>query len=111
MSAEPDTRLWSRPPRNWRRLYTVLALVTALSFAPLFSVWAASEIASALGCTLNEGDAHPCILLGVDIGEALFSMFVMGWFMLMTLPGMVITPLIWLGLLIRALIRRTRPVA
>ena len=97
-----------RPWREGRKLYAALALVTLLSFAPLLSVLIASEAASVLGCTLNEGDAHPCPVLGVDIGDVLYSMFVAGWFMLMTLPGMVLTPLVWLGLLIRSLVKRAR---
>ena len=51
----------------------------------LISVFAASAIASSLGCTLNEGDAHPCLFHGVDLGE-LYGMAVVGWFALGTLP-------------------------
>lgn len=42
----------------------VLALL--LCAAPLLLTFMASAIAGANGCTLNEGDAHPCVLLGLD---------------------------------------------
>lgn len=35
---------------------------------------------------MNESQAHPCIVNGVDLGETLYAMGVMGWFMLLTIP-------------------------
>jgi hypothetical protein len=53
---------------------------------PVISVFTASWIATTLGCTLNEGDVHPCPFHGLDLGETLYGMVVMGWFALGTLP-------------------------
>ncbi len=60
--------------------------IVLLASLPVISVFTASWIATSLGCVLNEGDAHPCPLHGVDLGEMLYGMAVMGWFALMTLP-------------------------
>jgi hypothetical protein len=60
--------------------------IVLVAGAPVISVFAASAIASSLGCTLNEGDAHPCLFHGVDLGETLYDMAVVGWFALGTLP-------------------------
>jgi hypothetical protein len=59
----------------------------------------AGMIASANGCTLNEGTKHACVLLGVDIGGALYAMGLAVWFSVATLPvgvaGLAVS-LIWL---------------
>jgi hypothetical protein len=56
-------------------------------FLPMFPVVMASLIASVCGCKLDEGSAHTCIVLGMDIGGMLYSMGVMGWFGLLTVPS------------------------
>lgn len=53
---------------------------------PVLSVLIAGSVASAQGCQLDEGSVHPCIVLGRDRGELLYTLFVMGWFGLITLP-------------------------
>ena len=64
--------------------YGVIVLWT---FLPMVPVVVASVIASACGCKLDEGSAHTCIVLGKDIGGVLYSMGVMGWFSLLTVPS------------------------
>jgi hypothetical protein len=44
-------------------------------------------IANAYGCKVDEGSVPPCIINGHDYGELLYSLGVMGWFMLVTIPG------------------------
>jgi hypothetical protein len=66
-------------------LLGALAIIL-LAALPVISVFTASAIASSLGCTLNEGDAHPCRFHGVDLGETFYGMVVIGWFALGTLP-------------------------
>ena len=58
--------------------------------APILCVILASLIATATGSQLNEGSANPCIVFGVDIGGFLYSLFVMGWLMLVTIPTGII---------------------
>lgn len=64
----------------------VILIILLLAFAPVISVMIASEIANANGCQLDEGSVHPCIVNGVDQGETLYTLGMMGWFMLATLP-------------------------
>ena len=45
---------------------------------------------NAYGCKVDEGSAHPCIINGHDYGELLYSLGVMGWFMLVTIPGALV---------------------
>ncbi len=56
---------------------------------------AASAIAGVLGCTLNEGGAHACLLFGRDIGGALHVMFISHWFAMMTIPVAVMVLVVW----------------
>ena len=64
----------------------VVFLILLAGFSPLISVAIAGSIASANGCQLDEGSIHPCVVNGQDIGDTLYSMGVMGWFMLVTIP-------------------------
>ena len=64
----------------------VIFLILFVACLPLFSVAIAGEIASANGCQLDEGSVHPCIVNGRDMGETLYTMGMMGWFMLATIP-------------------------
>ncbi len=53
---------------------------------PILSVLAASGLSTIGGCELNEGDVNACSVLGIEMGGLLYTMFVMGWFALVTLP-------------------------
>ena len=44
--------------------------------------------------------SHPCIIKGHDYGELLYSLGVMGWFMLVTIPGGLVAFASWLIFLI-----------
>jgi len=57
---------------------------------PLIPAFLASLIAMVCGCKLDEGDAHPCIVFGKDIGGLLYAMFVMGLFAIGTFPSGII---------------------
>jgi hypothetical protein len=65
---------------------TIVFLILFAACLPLFSVAVAGEIASANNCQLDEGSVHPCIVNGRDMGQTLYTMGVMGWFMLVTIP-------------------------
>jgi hypothetical protein len=91
----------------------VLALILLIAMAPIGSVMACSWIANAHGCKVDEGSVHPCIINGQDYGHLLYTLGVMGWLMLVTLPGGALAFGLWLVVLIlhrsrwqkRALIR------
>lgn len=86
---------------------------------PLISVVIAGEIATANGCDLDEGSIHPCVVDGEDIGDTLYTLGMMGWFMLVTIPvgvGLALLYVIVVGgfYIVRAIIRaraRARAVA
>lgn len=73
---------------------------------PVISVVIAGAIASGYGCQLDEGSVHPCVVGGRDLGETLYTLAVMGWFGLITLPtgglGLVVFSIIALILRVRA---------
>ena len=54
-----------------------------------------AAIANAYGCKVDEGSVHPCIINGHDYGELLYSLGVMGWFMLVTIPGGLVAFVGW----------------
>ena len=74
----------SRRPRGISRAWFFVAFL--YTFGPILSVLCAVTIASLLDCKLSEGDAHPCICLGVDIGVPLTFLSIMGWLAIITLP-------------------------
>lgn len=82
-----------------RRAYLLIPLTgaTIVGFAPIFSVIWSALFSGAFGCTLNEGDVHPCVVAGVDYGDALYQGFVAGWLMLIVWPLALIVLVGWIG--------------
>ena len=80
----------------WKRYLLVFALVVLLFGAPMWSVLIASALADANGCALHEGFINSCIIAGRDWGEDLYTMFVMGWFGMITLPLGLAALALWL---------------
>jgi hypothetical protein len=79
-----------------KRLMSIsLVLILLLWAAPLLLALAAGGLASALGCELNEGSVHPCMLFGSDIGETLYTFGVLGWLSIIGIPFVVIALIIW----------------
>jgi hypothetical protein len=89
-------------PKRFPWVWYLLALfvIVAFAFAPIGSVVLCAIIANANGCKVDEGSAHPCIINGHDYGELLYELGVMGWFMLVTIPGGLVAFASWLILLI-----------
>ncbi len=98
------------PPLRRSRRLIWLVLGTLVAWFPLLGVFAATEIASTLGCKVNEGQPQPCLFGGTDIGGLLYTLFTGGWFMLITAPFMLLTIVLWVGVIVRWLWRRLRPV-
>ena len=71
----------------WLCYFLALFVIVAFAFAPIGSVILCAAIANTYGCKVDEGSVHPCIINGHDYGELLCSLGVMGWFMLVTIPG------------------------
>jgi hypothetical protein len=92
-----------RPPltpvsRPWK---IILIILTIAAWLPIGFAFAASGIASSLGCRLNEAGNNPCLLAGHDIGDTLYTMFMMFWLAILTMPLMAISIIGWLVVWVR----------
>lgn len=97
---------------SWLRtilLVGLLLLILAWTVWPAVLVAVAGSVASANGCQVDEGSVHPCFVNGRDIGEQLYGMGVMGWFMLVTIPtGLLALAAYGAVLLVIWLVRRAK---
>jgi hypothetical protein len=84
----------------WIPYWIVLGLIVIVALAPIGSVIACGVIANAHGCRVDEGSVHPCIINGKDYGQTLYTLGVMGWFMLVTLPAGAFAFALWLAILL-----------
>lgn len=75
---------------------------------PLVLTLGAGLISTSLGCELNEGDVHPCVAFGVDLGYPLYAAGLTGLILLFGLPLAGIAFLIWLVVAVGALLLRWR---
>jgi len=76
-----------------------LGISAAVGLFPVLSVAIAGSIASLNDCVVHEGYANPCVVFGIDIGEILYVMGVLGWLMLLSIPvgiAGIAGSLIWL---------------
>ncbi|MFC4639895.1 hypothetical protein [Deinococcus hohokamensis] len=72
------------------------------TFGPVLLLALGVSIAHWRGCRLDEGSVHPCLVLGVDLGGALYTMGMMGWIMLITVPtGLLVGALVGGAALVR----------
>ena len=70
----------------WKVYGLALVVIVLLAALPLIGALTAGWLAGANGCALNEGSTNPCIIMGADWGGALYTLFVLGWLMLATMP-------------------------
>src|SRR5438046_10036680 len=91
-----------KPNRRFPWLIYLILLfgIFAVALAPVGSVVAGGWIANSHGCKVDEGSVHPCMIGGKDYGQLLYTLGVLGWLMLITLPGGVFAFIIWLIVLI-----------
>jgi hypothetical protein len=84
----------------WILYWIVLALIVLFALAPIGSVVTCAWIANAHGCQVDEGSVHPCIINGQDYGQLLYTLGVLGWLMLVSIPGGLFAFVTWLIVLI-----------
>ncbi len=84
----------------WILYWTVLAILLLVALAPVGAVAACGSIANAHGCKVDEGSVHPCMINGKDYGQLLYTLGVLGWLMLVTLPVGALAVMIWLSIII-----------
>jgi hypothetical protein len=89
-----------RKPFPWIFYWIVLVLIVLFAFAPIGSVMTCASIANSHGCKVDEGSVHPCIINGKDYGQLLYTLGVLGWLMLVTIPGGLFAFALWLIVLI-----------
>ena len=86
----------SRKRFPWIIYSIILSLIALVALAPIGSVVVCGIIANRYGCHVDEGSVHPCMVDGKDYGPLLYQLGVMGWLMLVTLPGGAIAFAGWL---------------
>ena len=84
----------------WIWYLLALLVIGAFTVAPVGSVILCAAIANRYGCKVDEGSVHPCIINGQDYGQLLYSLGVMGWLMLVSIPGGLFAFAGWLSFLI-----------
>lgn len=94
----------------------VILIIVILAISPLLSTMVAGAIAGRYGCDLDEGSIHPCVVNGRDIGGTLYTLGMMGWFALGTIPLGAIAVAVYIAgvalfYLARGLLRRRRRAA
>jgi hypothetical protein len=78
----------------------VIFIILLIAFAPLMGVVWVGFVADANGCKVDEGSPHPCIVDGKDIGQDLYTVGVMGWLMIATIPLGLIAVGIYLAIVV-----------
>jgi len=84
----------------WIWYLLALFVIFGFAFAPIGSVMLCAAIANAYGCKVDEGSMHPCFINGQDYGQLLYTLGVLGWLMLVTLPTGLFAFVVWLIILI-----------
>ena len=64
----------------------VLLAITLCAISPFLAVAYAGSVAEKYGCELNEGSIHPCMVNGVERGGDLYSLGMLGWLGIATVP-------------------------
>jgi hypothetical protein len=62
------------------------AVIAIIGLLPVISLFGGLGLASALGCIVSEGGPLPCPFLGIDLGNMLLTMVLLGWLAAVTLP-------------------------
>ena len=72
--------------KRWLRNTIAYLVLLLFTFFPILCILFVSGIANACGCRVDEGAVHPCVVVGIDIGPALYTLGVMGWLIFFTFP-------------------------
>lgn len=86
--------------------FVALCVVTAVAWAPVGALLLVALLTWAFDCRVDEGSVHPCSAAGINIGPVLYGLGMSGWLILGLWPVMILTVLIWCGLLVWAIARR-----
>ena len=66
----------------------VILFFGSLLFAvfPLVPVWVSVTVTNANGCVMSELPFKPCMVLGFDVGQTLYTLSLAVWFLFVTIP-------------------------
>ena len=81
-----------------RTFRIVAALLIGILIAPSIGMFGARGLARVLSCTLDTATPHPCIALGVDIGDLLFKAHLYGWLgflLIWWIPAVLAIAMVW----------------
>ena len=93
---------------KFRWIYVILTGVIAVCLYPAYLVLWSSNFAAEYGCELHEGFTNPCVVDGVDYAEQLYTAFVSGWFLLVTLPVAALCLLVMGVIAVRDILKAMR---
>jgi hypothetical protein len=79
-----------------RAFRALMAVLLFLCLLPMMSMAVAEFIAQLYGCKLDLASVHPCIVGGRDIGQDLLTLGMMGYFLFVTMPGVVAVIAVWI---------------
>jgi hypothetical protein len=91
-----------------RAFRIAMAIVIVICLLPIASLLLSLALASLGNCRVDEGSVHPCVIAGIDLGEALYTMFVLPWLGLLTLPVLAFALLLWAIIELTGWLRRRR---
>ncbi|HEY8247458.1 MAG TPA: hypothetical protein VIG38_09285 [Hyphomicrobium sp.] len=89
-----------------RAFRALMAVLLFLCLLPMMSMAVAEFIAQLYGCKLDLASVHPCIVGGRDIGQDLLTLGMMGYFLFVTMPGVVAVIAVWIIVELIAWMRR-----
>ena len=88
------------------RVFRAVMAVLLVCLAPLLSMAAAEFIAQVNGCKLDLASVHPCVVGGRDIGHALLTLSMTGYFLFATMPAVFFIVIAWVLIEVIAWLRR-----
>lgn len=80
---------------NLSLLVTGYLIILIIGIAPILVAGLASFVGECLDCIVNEAATHSCVRWGISFGEVLSSMFMMGWFFLISVPIAFFLFILW----------------
>lgn len=94
-------------------LFGGIGLCFLFAISPVLLLLLAGFATSHLGCVVNEGNAHPCLVLGIDIGEMLYLGALGGFLPFITIPAGIVLAGIYTVLMLVSdrIFRFTKPKA
>jgi hypothetical protein len=71
---------------KFRRNAIVFGIIVSWAIFPVAGVLLTAIVSAICGCSINDGSPTPCLVFGTDIGRILYTLGVMGWLSIVTLP-------------------------